>query len=196
MLRASEEWYSDYCKRTKKKGQITKGKKLTINNNTAINWDKQNDKSYSPHATALERLSKNPELLKGNHEHYAQVRFFYHCEMNTPDIYKRLHSTPNGGLRHKKTGEHLRAEGQRKGYPDVSLDLAKGNYHGMRLEFKHGANKPSEEQKQWLNTLSEDGFYCVVVYGEHEAIDAVTQYWCLASGVSLPAHKNDHLWKV
>ncbi|WP_426575296.1 hypothetical protein ACP179_00020 (plasmid) [Xenorhabdus stockiae] len=64
--------------------------------------------------------------------------FFHHCEINAPDIYKRLHSTPNGGLRHKKTGEHLRAEGQRKGYPDVSLDLARGCYHGMRLEFKHG----------------------------------------------------------
>ncbi|MDE1476314.1 VRR-NUC domain-containing protein [Xenorhabdus bovienii] len=194
MPRASEEWYSDYCKRTKKKGQLTKGKKILINGAT-VSWDKSNSKARSPHAIALEKLAKNPELLKRNHEHYAQVHFFYHCEMNTPDIHKRLHSTPNGGLRHKKTGEHLRAEGQRRGYPDVSLDLAKGCYHGMRFEFKHGANKPSEDQKQWLNILSEDGFYCVVVYGEHEAIEAVTQYWCLESGASLPTHKNDHLWK-
>ncbi|KMJ46694.1 VRR-NUC domain-containing protein [Xenorhabdus khoisanae] len=194
MLRASEEWYSDYCERTKKKGQLTKGKR-SVTNNAPVSWDKPNNKARSPHAVALEKLAKNPELLKGNHEHYAQVRFFYYCEVNAPDIYKCLHSTPNGGLRHKKTGEHLRAEGQRKGYPDVSLDTAKGDYHGMRLEFKHGANKPSEVQKQWLNTLSEGGFYCVVVYDEHEAIEAVTQYWCLESGASFTAHKNDHLWK-
>ncbi|MCC8379120.1 VRR-NUC domain-containing protein [Xenorhabdus sp. PB30.3] len=194
MLRASEEWYSDYCARTKKKRQPIKGKK-NLTTDASVRWDKLNNSVRSPHAVALERLSKKPELLKGNHEHYAQVRFFHHCEMNAPDIYKRLHSTPNGGLRHKKTGEHLRAEGQRKGYPDVSLDLARGCYHGMRLEFKHGANKPSEEQKQWLNTLSEDGFYCVVVYGEHEAIEVVMQYWCLAAGATLSAHKNDHLWK-
>ncbi|PHM39123.1 hypothetical protein Xmau_03028 [Xenorhabdus mauleonii] len=194
MLRASEEWYSDYCERTKKKGQLIKGKK-TIPNHLSVRWDKPNNTVRSPHVVALEKLNKHPELLKGNHEHYAQVRFFYHCEMNVPDIYTLLHSTPNGGLRHKKTGERLRAEGQRKGYPDVSLDLAKGCYHGMRLEFKHGANKPSAEQKQWLNTLSEAGFYCVVVYGEHEAIEAVTQYGGLETGASLSAHKHDHLWK-
>ncbi|MBD2811627.1 hypothetical protein ID853_12195 [Xenorhabdus sp. Vera] len=33
-------------------------------------------KCVPPHAVALEKLTKNPELLKGNHEHYAQVRFF------------------------------------------------------------------------------------------------------------------------
>ncbi|WP_323869382.1 hypothetical protein [Xenorhabdus szentirmaii] len=101
MLRASEEWYSDYCERTKKKGQLIKCKK-TIPNYLSVSWDKPNNKVRSPHIVALEKLNKHPELLKGNHEHYAQVRFFYHCEMNVPDIYTLLHSTPNGGLRHKK----------------------------------------------------------------------------------------------
>ncbi|CDL85235.1 VRR-NUC domain-containing protein [Xenorhabdus szentirmaii] len=194
MLRASEEWYGNYCKRTKKKGLCTQSK-TSVTNNAPVNWDKPNNKVRSPHVVALEKLHKHPELLKGNQEHYAQIRFFHYCELHTPDIYQRLHSTPNGGLRHKKTGEHLRAEGQRKGYPDVSLDLARGRYHGMRLEFKHGTNKPSKEQKHWLNTLSEDGFYCVEVYGEHEAIEVVTQYGCLAAGESLSAHQHDHLWK-
>ncbi|MDE1480660.1 hypothetical protein KKJ01_21345 [Xenorhabdus bovienii] len=75
MPRASEEWYSDYCKRTKKKGQLTKGKKFVING-ADVSWDKSNSKARSPHAIALEKLAKNPELLKRNHEHYAQVRFF------------------------------------------------------------------------------------------------------------------------
>ena len=188
MTRFSESWYTERCQK--------KGRSHTLKARSATNsWASPVKAALSPHAVALDQLAKNPELIKGNHEHYGQVRFFYHCEINMPDIYVRLHSTPNGGLRAKKTAVHVRAEGQKKGYPDVSLDLPKGRYHGMRLEFKHGANKPSDEQKQWLNTLSKDGYYCVVVYGEPEAIEAVMQYWCLEDGESLPEHKNDRLWR-
>ncbi|MCK8586361.1 VRR-NUC domain-containing protein [Yersinia ruckeri] len=188
MPRFPDSWYSERCQKGGR-GHTLKARKV------ASSWDAPVKVVRSPHAVALEKLAKNPELIKRNYEHYGQVRFFHHYEVNIPQIYERLHSTPNGGLRAKKTGGNLNAEGLKKGYPDVSLDVARGCYHGMRLEFKHGKNKLTEEQKKWLNILSEDGYYCVVVYGEHEAIEAVTQYWLLGSGASLPNHGNDHLWR-
>jgi hypothetical protein len=146
-------------------------------------------KEPSPHAIALAALSKNPDLRKGKQEHFEQVIIFDFFERKYPDIYGLLHATPNGGLRSKATAGKMKAEGQKKGYPDMSLDMPRGIYHGMRLELKEPNGKgPSEEQIAWLHKLRDQGYYVVLAYGAEQAIMAILEY------VNLPKHHSiDHI---
>lgn len=149
----------------------------------------------SPHFIALQYLAKHPDDFKGNQEHYEQTRVFWHFECEDPEIYLRLHATPNGGLRHDRTAGRMKAEGQKRGYPDMTYDKPRGNYCGLRLELKYNKNNVSEEQKEWLNRLSDDGYYCVLCYGAQQAIDAITAYDKLGDFEEMPEHINDHRWK-
>ncbi|EHS3411060.1 TPA: VRR-NUC domain-containing protein [Escherichia coli] len=91
-------------------------------------------------------------------------------------VYEHTHSTPNGGLRGKRTAIKMVAEGQKKGYPDLSIDLARGGYHGMRIEMKHGRNRLTPEQLVWMTRLTEAGYYCFEARSADEAIRAITEY--------------------
>ncbi|HBM2815697.1 TPA: VRR-NUC domain-containing protein [Enterobacter hormaechei subsp. xiangfangensis] len=150
----------------------------------------------SPHLKALNYLAKHPEDLKGKQEHYAQVKVMFHFECSNKEIYRRLHATPNGGHRTDATAGRMKAEGQKRGYPDMSLDKGRGVYLGLRCELKIGKNTLSQEQKDWLNMLTEDGYYCFVAYGEQEAIDGIQAYWDLGDLDELPPHHNDRLWRL
>lgn len=186
-MRFSSEWLEGYNKR---QGRRT-GKKASgasgIDFLAVI-------KKVSVHAAALAALVKKPELIKGRYEHYDQVQVFDRVERKHPELYDLLHATPNGGYRTKKTANAMTAEGQKKGYPDMSLDLPAGGYHGMRIELKHGKRKPSEEQIIWLRRLSTQGYYCVLVFSPDEAIAAMLRYAQLSAGELLPPHDNDSYW--
>lgn len=114
----------------------------------------------SPHAAALENLERNPDLVTGNHEHYSQVRVLDWLYRKMRDVYNHTHATPNGGLRNKFIAKKQVAEGLKAGYPDLSVDLARGGYHGMRIEIKHGRNTLTPEQEVWMTRLSDAGYYC------------------------------------
>ena len=73
-------------------------------------------------------------------------------------VYEHTHATPNGGLRGIRTAIKMVAEGQKKGYPDLSIDLACGGYHGLRIEMKHGRNRLTPEQLVWMTRLTEAGY--------------------------------------
>lgn len=188
-MRFSSEWLEDYTnkrqgRRAGKKPSATSG----IDFLAVI-------RKVSVHAAALAALIKKPELIKGRYEHYDQVRVFDFIERKHPELYNLLHATPNGGHRAKKTANDMQAEGQKKGYPDMSLDLPAGIYHGMRLELKHGKRKPSEEQIIWMRRLSAQGYYCVLVFSPDEATGAMVQYSKLSAGESMPPHTNDSYWR-
>ncbi|MDV1094924.1 VRR-NUC domain-containing protein (plasmid) [Raoultella ornithinolytica] len=134
------------------------------------------DEEGTPHSDALRALEANPDLITGNHEHYSQVRVLDWLYRNRRDAYNLTHSTPNGGLRAKRTATKLVAEGQKKGYPDLSLDLARGDYHGMRIEMKYGSNQLTPEQLKWMERLSDAGYYCFEARSAEEAITAITEY--------------------
>lgn len=131
MLRFTDEWYSGYLSKQKKR-------KIPVLRNviSAIEF-------ISPHAIALASLAKNPELIKGRQEHYLQVAIFDWLQREHPDVYDMAHATPNGGKRAKKTAFDMKAEGQKKGYPDLSIDKACGGYHGFRMEVSMAVtNRP------------------------------------------------------
>ncbi|EKL0095777.1 VRR-NUC domain-containing protein, partial [Salmonella enterica] len=112
MLRFTEEEFQAFSERRNKGRSRPKTKKDPFLSLAPV-------KEVSPHAKALAALAKNPDLRVGNCEHYEQVFIFDYFERNYPEIYELLHATPNGGKRSKATAGKMKAEGQKKGYPDM-----------------------------------------------------------------------------
>lgn len=99
-----------------------------------------------------------------------------------------LFSIPNGGARSAITGAILKAEGARKGVPD--LMLASPNYYwfdsgvdkvrvlcaGLFLELKRPAGIVSPEQEVYHSLLRARGYKVVVCRSLTEAINEITTY--------------------
>lgn len=140
----------------------------------------------SPHAKELARLKKKPELMKGNEEHFIQVELLWILECDYPDIYRLTHSTPNSGKRGKLTAFIMQSEGQKAGYPDLTLDAARGVYHGLRVEVKTMKGAPSDDQLRVANDLRAEGYSVVFAYGLQAAKCAFLEYWNLQKGQTMP----------
>lgn len=148
----------------------------------------------SPHAIALAYLASHPEALKGNQEHYEQVRLFEAILKEDPELYELMSAVPNGGYRASKTANDLNAEGLKAGYPDIVIDFPAGIYHGARIEMKAEKGRLSDKQKQKLKSLSEQGYYCAVCYGCDEALDVIRRYRRLKAGETMPEREQDREW--
>ena len=67
-------------------------------------------------------------------------------------------------------------QGNKKGVPDVFLDVPKGPWHGLRIEMKVGKNKPTSEQVDWLSRYVGHGYLVSVCYGWEEAAEVIKDY--------------------
>lgn len=92
-----------------------------------------------------------------------------------PDL-EWLYHTPNGGKRDEKTARKLKREGVKPGVPDVFLPVARGGYHGLYIEMKHGNNKPTKDQLKWINGLKANGYKVEVCYDWLSARDKIIEY--------------------
>ena len=111
-------------------------------------------------------------------EHDEQAAIFQWASLSMvtyPEL-AYLFAIPNGTYTTLSVGKKMKAEGVKKGVPDLSLPCPKGKYHGFYLELKHGKNQPSEEQKQWIDALCSLGYYAVVAWGWEEAIEQIKKY--------------------
>lgn len=194
MFRADKDWLTSYDKRTGKGKNALKQLNKKTNVLGEIEKAHKAANAESPHKIALDALAKDPTLLKGNQEHYEQVRIFWYFEQHHPDIYLRLAAMPNGGWRGYAAGGKMKAEGQKKGYPDMTLDMPRGVYPGMRIELKYGKNSLNPEQVVYMRQLSADGYHVVHCVGETEVIEAIMAYWYLQPGERLPVRERDLKW--
>ena len=103
-----------------------------------------------------------------------------------------LVAIPNGGLRNLSVGARMKAEGCRKGFPDLMLPCPRGEYHSLAIELKKPSAKlktpklhdtgylrtggESDEQIDWILFLRSQGWLCAVAYGWEEARDLVLGY--------------------
>ena len=120
---------------------------------------------------------------KRSPEHDLQTAIFAWANMqagNCPAL-KYLFAIPNGGQRHPAVAMRLKAEGVKRGVPDVFLPLPVNNYHGLFMEVKIFPNKCTLEQKEFLNFLDMEGYATIVVYSLEQAILAFNKYF--AGGV-------------
>lgn len=118
-------------------------------------------------------------------EHTEQAWLFQWAE-HAAGRYHDLHwlaAVPNfSGRLGKLTARHgarLNAEGRKKGYPDVLLDVARGGYHGLRIELKRQDATPSDvsdEQRAWHKRLRSQGYRVEVCKGWEAARDVLLDY--------------------
>ena len=79
---------------------------------------------------------------------YPELEWLYHC--------------PNGEKRDSFTAQRLKQQGVKSGILDLALDVARGGYHGLRIELKRPGGKcrpPSKEQASYIQFLTEQGYY-------------------------------------
>ena len=66
---------------------------------------------------------------------------------------------PNGGARNAAVGGQLKAQGVKRGVPDVMVYTPTATGHaGLAVELKVGRNTPTVEQKAWLASLRRCGW--------------------------------------
>lgn len=87
-----------------------------------------------------------------------------------------VYANPNGGLRDIGTAIKLKAEGVKKGVPDLFLPLAKKGYHGLFIELKTETGRASKEQKDWIEKLNANGYLAVICVGYKSAIETIKNY--------------------
>lgn len=89
---------------------------------------------------------------------------------------KLLYHVPNEGKRDKLYAMALKRRGVKAGVPDMCLPVARCGYHGLYIELKVGKNKTTNNQKDWIERLNEQGYLAVVCYGWEAAVDTLDKY--------------------
>lgn len=96
-----------------------------------------------------------------------------------------LFAIPNGGERNAIVGARLKAEGVRKGIPDLLLAVPKRtdlptisviHESGLFIEMKTRTRKPSTDQLAAMSYLRKAGYEVALCYSTDEAIQAITEY--------------------
>ncbi len=103
-------------------------------------------------------------------EHKHQVAFMQRVEWGLPEATRsRIWANPNGGMRDKRTAALLKAEGVKRGVPDITVAIAASGHPGMYLEMKRPGGRVSPEQREMHANLRAGGYHVVVAYTVDEA---------------------------
>lgn len=110
-------------------------------------------------------------------EHAEQVALFRWWNLQHADRRELLFAIPNGGARNLATGALLKAEGVRRGVPDLCLALPRGPYAGLWIEMKRQAKSHlSNAQSDMLKLLRSSGYAATVCRGFEEAKAVIERY--------------------
>ena len=122
------------------------------------------------------RKRRNPHARTSEHvEQVTLMRWAALHERKWPEL-RLLHAVPNGGARHKAVAAAMKAEGVKPGVPDLDLPVARGGWHGLRIELKAKGGKVSPHQAQWIADLSAEGYCVAVCVGWEAARDVLMEY--------------------
>ena len=87
-----------------------------------------------------------------------------------------LNSVPNGGARSAITGAIIKAEGAVRGVADLELNIAKGGWHGLKIEMKTAKGRQSIYQKNWQRLVEAQGYKYIIARSIEEFMEQVTDY--------------------
>lgn len=125
-----------------------------------------------------------PEQLAGDSEDSQQIALMQWAALNFnkyPEL-RWLHHSPNGGFRNKREAAKLKTMGVRKGYPDLTLLVPRGVWHGLFIELKviekkfkkNGGAEP--EQIEWANYLKQNNYAYKLCHGWEDVRDTLISY--------------------
>jgi hypothetical protein len=120
---------------------------------------------------------KKPKPPRGS-EHEEQALVVARAEALAPSVpaLRMLFAIPNGGHRHKAVAAKLKAEGVRKGVPDLCLPVPCGSHHGLWIEMKAKDGRVSDEQEEWIGALRAQGYRADVCVGADAAWGVICEY--------------------
>lgn len=121
-------------------------------------------------------------------EHNQQATLFAWAramENEYPEL-RLLFAVPNAGKRtvrqnakgqwYSSGGQWMKAEGLKKGVPDIWFPVARLEYHGLVIEMKSLKGTLSHEQKQWLDMLNEQRYLTAVCRSWVDAANLIMRY--------------------
>lgn len=109
-------------------------------------------------------------------EQSALIEWHELAQAKWPEL-SLLHAIPNAGAGAQKgQAGKMRAEGVKKGVPDLSLPVRRAHASGLYIEMKRIGGEIAVEQRAWLAALKEQGFETVIAYGMESAVDAIERY--------------------
>lgn len=108
-------------------------------------------------------------------EQQSLMQWAEYFSKNIPEL-ELLYHIPNGGKRSKREAARFKREGVKAGVPDLHLPVARGGYHGLYVEMKAPKGKTSKNQENWIEKLTNQGYYVVVCYGWEEASKSILSY--------------------
>ena len=117
-------------------------------------------------------------MPKTESEHDIQVRLMQYCHRHEDPRLSLVFAIPNGGSRHRAEAVRLKAEGVKKGIPDLFfpiIDAPKRRY-GLFLELKRPKGRVSPEQSAMRDTLRKAGYSSEIAYGYDQAVNIIEQY--------------------
>ena len=113
-------------------------------------------------------------------EHQEQCLVVLWCELNssTDRRLSLIYAIPNGTwARNIGAARKAKAEGAKKGVPDLFLPVAANGCYGLYVEMKKTVGGSiSVDQKHWLQQLEEQGYQCEVCKGSVAAISVIKRY--------------------
>jgi hypothetical protein len=109
-------------------------------------------------------------------EHHHQSALIKWFDIQHKKYSGRLFAIPNAAKRSAALARYMQAEGMRSGVPDLFLPVPSEKYHGLFIEMKSEKGKVSDNQKDWLNFLSGQGYMACVCYGFDDAKKVIDVY--------------------
>lgn len=131
-------------------------------------------------------MSRPKPKLSEHAEQSAVIMWARMMEGKYPELIW-LHSSLNGIVIpasltvRAKIINHMKAEGMKRGVPDLFLPAARRGFHGLFIEMKVVGGELSDEQKEFLAFAEQQKYLDKVCYNADEAIE--TLEWYLEKGI-------------
>jgi len=121
-------------------------------------------------------------------EHQEQAVLFAELERRLVDCPELglAYAIPNGTRATMRTAKKMKAEGVKKGIPDIHLPVGRDGYLGLYVELKARPytnekgrlvrQRPSREQLSWMRLLEEQGYKAEICEGWEQALGAILRY--------------------
>jgi hypothetical protein len=111
-------------------------------------------------------------------EHASQVALFQwagYVAVEYPQL-RLMFAIPNGGQRHIAVAARMKAEGVKRGVPDIFMAVPNANFAGCWIELKTRSGRVSPEQWYWINSLTAAGYAVYVARSWEQAARHLLEY--------------------
>lgn len=85
--------------------------------------------------------------------------------------------TPNEGRRTPFERYKLKYLGAKSGVPDLMIFTPNDYYNGLAIELKYKKNKPTANQKKWLDDLANNNWLAVWLNDYEQCINLIDKYF-------------------